>query len=138
MRRSTYRALLISAGASLLSGGALAESGDFLVNSLTATCIIWWFFLGIIFAGYAYKDAKRRGMNRFIWPVISLIIPIGGFLFYYAVRKPLPGEGEKKKPFVIQREVIKEREIVKVKCPYCGALIDQGLDTCPHCGAPLR
>ncbi len=41
-----------------------------------------------------------------------------------------------------QAQVIKEKEIikeiVKVKCPYCGALIDQGADKCPHCGAPLK
>ena len=56
-----------------------------------------------------------------------------------AVRKPLPGEeGKKKGALIIQKEVIKEREVIKVRCPYCGALIDQGLDTCPHCGAPLK
>jgi len=36
----------------------------------------------------------------------------------------------------IVKEIIKE--IVKVKCPYCGALVDQGIDRCPNCGAPLR
>ena len=41
-----------------------------------------------------------------------------------------------------QPQVIKEREIIKevikIKCPYCGALVDQGVDRCPNCGAPLR
>ena len=45
-------------------------------------------------------------------------------------------------PTDVRPQIIKEKEIIKeiikVKCPYCGALIDQGLDTCPHCGAPLR
>jgi len=37
------------------------------------------------------------------------------------------------KPEVIkEREVIKE--IVKVRCPYCGQLYEETLDKCPHCG----
>ena len=137
MRHSTQRALLTVLAMTVISGEVLADTGDAVVTALAATCMVWWFFLGIIFAGYAYKDAKRREMNRILWAIISFAIPIGGFLFYYAVRTPLPDE-DKKKPLIIQREVIKEREIVKIKCPYCGALIDQGLDKCPHCGAPLK
>jgi len=35
-----------------------------------------------------------------------------------------------------EKEIIKE--IIKIKCPYCGALVEQGLDKCPYCGAPLK
>ena len=31
-----------------------------------------------------------------------------------------------------------ERSSGKVKCEYCGALVDAKLDECPHCGAPLK
>ena len=34
----------------------------------------------------------------------------------------------------VQQIVIKE--VVKVKCRYCGALIDSTAETCPFCGAP--
>jgi hypothetical protein len=34
----------------------------------------------------------------------------------------------------IQQVVV--REVVKVKCRYCGALIDSTVETCPICGAP--
>lgn len=34
-----------------------------------------------------------------------------------------------------QREVIIQREIVKIQCRYCGNLYDARLDKCPHCGA---
>jgi hypothetical protein len=33
---------------------------------------------------------------------------------------------------VREREII--REIVKVRCPYCGNLYDETEDKCPHCG----
>lgn len=36
-------------------------------------------------------------------------------------------------PEVRETEVI--REIVKIKCPYCGQLYDQTEDKCPNCGA---
>ncbi len=36
----------------------------------------------------------------------------------------------------VQQIVIKE--VVKVKCQYCGALIDSTVETCPFCGAPRR
>jgi hypothetical protein len=36
----------------------------------------------------------------------------------------------------VQQIVVKE--IVKVKCRYCGALIDSRLTNCPYCGAPRR
>jgi len=35
---------------------------------------------------------------------------------------------------LVQQIVIKE--VVKVKCRYCGALIDSTAQTCPYCGAP--
>ncbi|TMI68503.1 zinc-ribbon domain-containing protein [Candidatus Bathyarchaeota archaeon] len=28
------------------------------------------------------------------------------------------------------------KEVVKVKCKYCGALIDSTVQACPFCGAP--
>jgi hypothetical protein len=34
---------------------------------------------------------------------------------------------------VREKEII--REIVKVRCAYCGTLYDQTLDKCPNCGA---
>ncbi len=36
----------------------------------------------------------------------------------------------------IQKEVI-ERQVVKKRCPYCGSLVDEGVSTCPSCGAKL-
>jgi rubrerythrin len=33
------------------------------------------------------------------------------------------------------KETVVVKEIVKIRCSYCGKLYDQGLDKCPHCGA---
>ena len=40
-------------------------------------------------------------------------------------------------PPISERVIIKEREIVKVRCPYCGTLADVTLNKCPNCGAKL-
>lgn len=34
--------------------------------------------------------------------------------------------------------IIKEKEIVMVKCSYCGALMESTVTRCPNCGAPRR
>lgn len=39
-------------------------------------------------------------------------------------------------PTVVQREVTINREIVKIPCDHCGALIDETGNFCSHCGAP--
>ncbi len=30
------------------------------------------------------------------------------------------------------------REVVKVRCPKCGALVNEGVKFCPECGAPME
>jgi DNA-directed RNA polymerase subunit RPC12/RpoP len=34
---------------------------------------------------------------------------------------------------VTEKEVI--REVIKIRCPYCGSLYDESLTACPTCGA---
>ena len=42
----------------------------------------------------------------------------------------IPGKGL---GVVKEREVV--RELVKIRCAYCGKLYDERLNKCPHCGA---
>jgi hypothetical protein len=46
---------------------------------------------------------------------------------------------QKESMFTIQKE-IKEttREIVKIKCSYCGMLVDQHLSRCPNCNSLVK
>jgi hypothetical protein len=43
----------------------------------------------------------------------------------------LPATSESQ-PVVKEREII--REVVKIRCPYCGSLYDETEDKCPNCG----
>jgi hypothetical protein len=33
--------------------------------------------------------------------------------------------------------IIKEREIIKIRCRYCGNLVDQGISKYPECGGTV-
>ena len=35
----------------------------------------------------------------------------------------------------LNRDKVIVKEIVKIRCRYCGFTYDQGLDSCPNCGA---
>lgn len=39
-------------------------------------------------------------------------------------------------PQITQKEVV-ERQVIKVRCRHCGALVDETKGKCPNCGAPL-
>jgi hypothetical protein len=72
----------------------------------------------------------------------SFFMIVGGVLLWIGILTP-----PKSTKVVIQstdvdtegsiktKKVIEEQVIIKVKCPYCGALYDQTLDRCPYCGA---
>lgn len=48
-------------------------------------------------------------------------------------REGVQGQTNSKiQPVIKEKEVI--REIVKIRCSYCGNLYDEKLDKCPHCG----
>ena len=55
---------------------------------------------------------------------------------------PIPENESQPSGLAQEERVVKEKiiikEIVKIKCPYCGALYNQIRDTCPHCGASTR
>ena len=63
--------------------------------------------------------------------ILSFILKIVGVL--NSGNRGVNGSSSQGQPQVVEREVI--REVVKIKCPYCGQLYDQSLDKCPNCGA---
>lgn len=38
----------------------------------------------------------------------------------------------------VQKETVIQREIIKVRCSYCGSLNDQAASYCVSCGGPMR
>lgn len=52
------------------------------------------------------------------------------------LEKPLDtnegGSEEKEK----MKEILKEKIIIKIRCPHCRSIYDETIDRCPHCNAP--
>jgi hypothetical protein len=49
--------------------------------------------------------------------------------------KPKIDQDENENIIDKNQETIIVKEIVKIRCRYCGFTYDQGLDSCPNCGA---
>lgn len=70
----------------------------------------------VLFAGYIYGDAKRRGMRYVMWTLLAIFIPDGiGIILYFILRSPMPKA-----------------------CPGCAQLVPSGFTFCPHCGTALQ
>jgi len=78
--------------------------------------------------------------DTMFWVVFLLILGFMVVFWIMFIVRMIRGRGEVQmqagsaNPSVVkEREII--REIVKIRCPYCGNLYDETLDKCPHCGA---
>ncbi len=75
-------------------------------------------FLGLVllFFGYIYRDAKRRGMNALLWTLLTIFVPyLIGAIIYFLMREPLP-----------------------YNCPQCGVAVTARFTFCPNCKYSLR
>lgn len=57
--------------------------------------------------------------------------------FQNEVRYLISNKSDSNKEDVIKKEIIIERQTIKVRCHYCGSLNDEGRGTCESCGAKL-
>ena len=71
-------------------------------------------FFYVVFVGYVYRDAQRRGMRHVMWTLLVMFIPnMIGFILYFILRDP-----------ILQG------------CRQCGAGYPYGFRLLPKCGAP--
>jgi cell division protein FtsN len=63
--------------------------------------------------------------------IVSFVLKIIGV--FESGNRGVNSSSSQGQPEVRETEVI--REIVKIKCPYCGQLYDQMEGKCPNCGA---
>lgn len=66
---------------------------------------------------YIYRDAKKQGMNAWLWTLITFLlqIPIGPIVY------------------LIARHYNRNQT-----CPYCRQTIENHYSHCPHCGELLK
>ena len=81
-----------------------------LLGIVTGTLLACFFML----LGYVNADARRRGMNVWLWTALVLLIPNAfGFIVYFLVRQPL-----------------------QTNCSHCGATLQPHFRFCPKCANP--
>ena len=80
---------------------------------------IFIIFIGLIVVVIVAVSRRRRSLPKHTYPQVP-------------IAPPQIDLTPKQPP--VQQIVIKE--VVKVKCKYCGALIDSTVQACPFCGAP--
>jgi hypothetical protein len=100
------------------------------MEDLSGICVgLFILFIVLIVLYFIFKDAFSSNTKP----------PLQEYQRLQGIDIPQPSMPQTQNPppqIIKEKEIIKE--VVKVKCPYCGALVDQGVDRCPHCGAPLR
>ena len=126
-RKSEVLAAILSAiftGLGQVYNGQVKKGITFLIIGIicAALCaVIIGFVLYPLFWLYNIYDAYRTALdiNRNLPPP-----PQGTAYQQQQTNQP-----------VMKETIIREREIVKVKCQYCQHLVDVTADVCPHCGA---
>lgn len=78
---------------------------------LLSGVLLGCFFLLV---GYVNADARRRGMNSWLWTALVFFVPNAfGFIIYFLVRQPMQST-----------------------CPHCGATLQPHFRFCPKCATP--
>jgi hypothetical protein len=68
--------------------------------------------------------------------VFAIVVLTFALNFWRAIKNRGTGDQSVNQP-APPPEATKEiiREVVKIRCPYCGSLYDEAEDKCPNCGA---
>lgn len=75
------------------------------------------FIMAYIIGHFVFKDAKKRGMDPWVWTGISIFIPnFIGLIIYL---------------------IIRNSHIVH-NCPNCNEVVDENFINCPFCGYRLK
>jgi hypothetical protein len=80
-------------------------------------------------------------MTSSVWDFLIIFIILFCILAIIVVAivfraKPNIDQQEENEPLIDKnQEKVIVKEIVKIRCRYCGFTYDQGLDSCPNCGS---
>ena len=116
----------------------VAGSGLAVAGLITAGAVAFGVLL--LFYGYIYADAKRRGMSPVLWLVVTIFIPyLVGVVIYFIVREPLPFNCPQcGAPVTVQFNFCPRCQLnLRPNCPQCRREIASGDRFCRNCGAPI-
>jgi len=100
------------------------------------------FMFYLIILDYVYHDAKKRGMNAWLWIVLVICVPyLLGFVIYLMLRTPI-----KKEACPQCRHMVSTNHVycsqcgkkIRIDCPKCKRIIEPDQKFCPFCGHKLK
>ena len=76
-------------------------------------------------------------MTSSVWDFLIIFFTLFCVLVIVVVTLVFRGKPNQKEDShaIDNKDKVIVKEIVKVRCRYCGFTYDQGLDSCPNCGA---
>jgi hypothetical protein len=98
------------------------------------------FAIAAAIAAYVYQDAKRRGLDPWLWATVAAFVPYFiGLIIYLVMRQSARGACAK-----CGRSLQSDYsncpycgEPVNLKCPKCCQPVAAGWKVCPRCASPL-
>lgn len=107
-----------------------------------ALLVVW-----ILIGRFVYYDAKKRGMDPWLWLLVVMFVPnFIGLIIYLIVRSYNTNDTTtyNKRCSKCGSSVREDYNIcpncgenLKKKCEYCGQIVDENWNICPHCGNNL-
>jgi predicted RNA-binding Zn-ribbon protein involved in translation (DUF1610 family) len=97
-------------------------------------------FVMILFYGFVYADAKRRGMRYVMWTLLAIFVPDAiGIILYFILRDPLPVTCPSCQTQVISKFTFCPScgTSLKPRCPNCGQAAELAWRNCGFCGTKL-
>ena len=101
----------------------------------------WHLYIGL--RGFRWAELEIESQDKKGLELLGKRLPKDEWRkMAHGIRKTLPPRTvtpkkkiKKEKDVEGKTVIIKEREIIKLRCPYCRGLYDESYDKCPHCGA---
>lgn len=116
---------------------------DRIALSVVGIVFIFVIALFAVIAVLVYKDAKKLGMNAWMWTLVAVYAPNGvGIIIYLVFRY---NEKRKKRCPKCSYVLGGEFEVcpscghnISSKCSECGKIVEEEWKVCPYCRTPLK
>jgi len=101
-----------------LSGNGTTTRDDTIALMIMAIVLVFVIIIMILVAILVFRDAKKLGLNPWLWTLVAVYTPNGvGIIIYLIVRY---------------------NETKILRCVSCGRKIESGFKVCPYCGSSVN
>lgn len=129
----------------ILSEGAESFKNTIAMGSIFILIMVFIASIVFVIARFVYNDAKKRGMDPWLWMTVAIFIPnLIGLIIYLVARNSYVNI-DNRQCINCGRTINKDFKL----CPYCGkdlnntcgqcgSTVDEAWKMCPYCGKDLK